>query len=70
MPVSQYLFVFETPWHALKFVEKLQFALPGVVVTYRDGEAVYVVSSAGGEAHERIMALSRTSSSTTFRAIR
>lgn len=70
MPTSQYMFVYETPFAALNFVEKLHQALPGVVTTYRDGEVVYVVSSEGGKAHDYIMQLSRSSSSTSFRAIR
>ena len=69
MLTAQYLIVFETPWHALNFCEKLHLAMPGEVGTYRDGEAVMVLDCTENGAHDRIMALAKPSSM-SFRAIR
>ena len=68
MLAVQYLVVFETPWHALNFCEKLHLQLHDVA-TYRDGEVVYVIDATVNGAHDRIMALAKPSSM-SFRAIR
>lgn len=68
MIAAQYLIVFETPWHALNFCEKLHLQFDDVA-TYRDGEAVMVLDATKNGAHDRIMALAKPSS-ISFRAIR
>jgi hypothetical protein len=68
--IAQYLVVFETPWQALNFCEKLHLAMHGEVATYRDGEAVMVIDATKHGAQGRIAELARSSSASSIRAIK